>query len=222
MGSKVNPNLIRIGITKPCASRWFARGKGFAKNLFQDFRIRKFLRKKLREAGIIEIGIERKSDMTHIAIVSSRPGVIIGRQGESIEKLKKDLQKEFSENFDVSIKEIKNPEQEAAHLADMVARQLERRFPFRRAAKNAVQRGMEAGAKGVKVQVSGRLNGADIARTEIFTKGKIPLHTFRADISYSHDEANTTYGVIGVKVWTFKGEVFKKKIEQIEKGSLAN
>lgn len=217
MGQKVNPNIIRIGITKSCDSRWFARKKQFTKNLHQDVAIRKYLKKHLKDAGIIRFEIERKSGMVHIDIYSSRPGVIIGRQGGSIEDLKKALRKEFKDNFDISIKEVKNPDTEAAHLADMIARQIEKRFPFRRAAKNAISKAMEAGAKGVKVEVSGRLGGAEIARRESYSEGKIPLHTFIADISFSNDEAHTTYGIIGVKVWTFKGEVFKKRIEQIER-----
>lgn len=215
MGQKVNPNIIRIGITKSCDSRWFATKKQFTKNLHQDIKIRAYLKKKLKEAGLIRIEIERKSGMVHISIYSSRPGVIIGRQGGSIEELKLSLKKDFKDNFDVSIKEVKNPDTEAAHLADMIARQIEKRFPFRRALKNAISKGMESGAKGVKVQLSGRLGGAEIARTEMASEGKIPLHTFRADISFAQDEAHTTYGLIGVKVWTFKGDVFKKKMEHI-------
>lgn len=209
MGQKVNPNVIRIGITNSWKSRWYAKGKNFAKNLKKDFDLRKFLKDKLKEAGIINIEIERRNEMTHISILSSRPGVIIGRQGESIDDLKKTLQKKFNENFDVSIKEVKKPELEAANLADMVARQLEKRMPFRRAIKGAIQKGIEAGARGVKVQVAGRLGGVDIARTETASEGKIPLHTFRADISFAQDTANTTFGAIGVKVWVFRGEVFK-------------
>jgi len=218
MGQKVNPKIIRIGITQPCASRWFARGDNFAKNLHQDLKIRKFLQNKLKDGGITRIDIERKSAATHITIFSSRPGVIIGRKGSSIEELKKTLRDNFKENFDLSIKEIKKPELEAAFLTDTIARQLEKRFPFRRAAKGAISKAMEAGAKGVKVQVAGRLGGTEIARTETFTQGSIPLHTFRADISYHFDRARTTYGVIGVKVWVFRKEVFKKRIQQIEKG----
>ncbi len=214
MGQKVNPNVIRIGITSKWQSRWFAKGKNFAKNLKKDYELRKFLKNKLKEAGIIRIEIERKNEMTHISIYSSRPGVIIGRQGESIDDLKVLLQKTFRENFDVSIKEIKKPELEAGNLADMIGRQLEKRMPFRRAAKMAIQKGIEAGAKGVKVQVGGRLGGVDIARSETFSEGKIPLHTFRADISYAQDTANTTFGAIGIKVWVFRGEVFKKKFEE--------
>jgi small subunit ribosomal protein S3 len=216
VGQKVNPNLMRIGITTSGMSRWFASKKNFAKNLFADFKIRQFLKKELASAGLISVEIERKSGSTTIKISAARAGVIIGRSGDAIEKLKKTLRQKFGENFDVVVKDQKNSESEAAFLADMVARQLEKRFPFRRAGKTALQKGMEAGAKGVKVQVSGRLGGADIARTETFTKGKIPLHTFRADISFALNEAHTTYGIIGVKVWTFKGEVFGKNKTGVE------
>ena len=209
MGQKVHPNGLRIGITRTCDSRWFARGRAFAQNLKKDIDIKKFLNKKLKEAGIIRIEIERKNEMTHISIYSSRPGVIIGRQGGSLDELKGVLRRHFHENFDVSVKEVKKAEIESAFLADMVARQLERRMPFRRAAKMAMQKGIEGGAKGVKIRVAGRLGGAEIARSESFAEGKVPLHSFRADISYSHDEANTTYGVIGVAAWVFKGDVFK-------------
>jgi len=222
MGQKVNPNSIRLGVIRTWDSRWFARRKDFTKNLHQDLNIRDFLKKKLKDAGIIKIEIERKSGLAHITITSSRPGVIIGKQGSSIEELKKSLSIKFNENFDVSIKESKKPEQEAAYLADMIARQLEKRFPFKRAAKNAISIAMEAGARGVKVGVAGRLGGAEIARSEMFSEGKIPLHTFRADISYALDEAHTPYGIIGVKVWTFKGEVFKKKLGKVEKESHEN
>jgi small subunit ribosomal protein S3 len=218
MGQKVNPNIIRVGITKPGKSRWFARKKGYTKNLHQDIQLRKFIKDELKEAGIIETEIERKSGLIHIIISSSRPGVIIGREGSSIDKFKAKLNRKFNDNFDVTIKEVKNAEQEAAHLADMIARQIEKRFPFRRAMKNAISKAMESGVKGVKIQLGGRLGGAEIARSEKASKGKIPLHTFRADISYAQDEANTTYGVIGVKVWTYRGDIFKKRVEQLDKG----
>ncbi|MCT4592039.1 MAG: 30S ribosomal protein S3 [Candidatus Gracilibacteria bacterium] len=209
MGQKVNPTSIRIGITQNWSSRWFARGKVFAKNIKKDLEIRNYLAKKLQEAGLIRVEIERKNELIHLDIYSSRPGIIIGRQGDSIEALKSDLKKTFNDNFDVSIKEIKKPELEAGNLADFVGRQLERRMPFRRVAKMAIQKGMEAGAKGVKVQMSGRLQGAEIARTETFSEGTVPLHTFRADISYATDTARTGFGAIGIKVWVFRGEIFK-------------
>lgn len=205
--------VMRLGITKTWDSRWFARGKDFATNLLKDYRLRRFLEKKLKEAGLIRIEIERRNGIAHVSVYSSRPGVIIGRQGGSIDDLKAKLKAEFHENFDVSIKEVKKPELEAANLADMVARQLEKRTPFRRAAKMAIQKGMESGARGVKVLVSGRLGGAEIARREVFSEGTVPLHTFRADISFAQDTAHTPYGAIGAKVWVFRGNVFKKKAE---------
>jgi len=208
MGQKANPNDVRLGITYKWPSRWFATKKGFAKNLLQDVKIREYLHQKLKDASIGRIEIERTNTHTSVAIFSSKPGVIIGRSGTAIDDLKKALFHKFGEHFDVSVKEIKNPDLDAEVLAESVAYQISNRVAFRRAAKMAVKKAMEAGAKGIKVEVSGRLNGAEIARREFFLEGKIPLQTFRADISYSSRRAETTYGTIGIKVWIFRGEVF--------------
>ena len=212
MGQKANPIDIRLGITTTWPSKWFADGKNYAKYLHQDLAIRKYLEEKLKDASIARIEIERGSSITTIGIYSSKPGVIIGRSGTAIEDLKKELYRIFRENFDVNIKEVKNPDLDARILADGVARQIEKRVAFRRAAKSAIQRATESGAKGIKIQLGGRLAGADIARTELFKEGNIPLHTFRADISYAADRAETTYGTIGVKVWVYRGDVFKTKL----------
>ncbi len=219
MGQKVNPTDIRLSIINTWPSRWFALGRGFQKNLMEDIAIRNYLESKLVDAGVSQVEIERSSSQTSVIIFSSKPGVIIGRSGTAIEDLKKDLKLKFNTNFDVNIRELKNPDTDAAILADSVAQQISRRIAFRRAAKSAVRKGMEGGAKGVKVEVSGRLNGAEISRREFFLEGKIPLQTFRADISYASKRAETTYGTIGVKVWVFRGEVFRdrvtKKLEEV-------
>lgn len=211
MGQKANPNDIRIGITNTWPSRWYAGKKGFQKYLLQDINIRKYLGKKLKDAGVAKIQIERNNANTSVTIYSSKPGMIIGRSGTAIEDMKGELHKKFGEHFNVNVKELKNSELDATILADLVARQMEKRVAFRRATKAAVRKAMDAGAKGIKVEVSGRLGGADIARKEFVTEGKIPLQTFRANISYATDRAETTYGTIGVKVWVFKGEIFKDR-----------
>lgn len=203
---------MRVGIIQPWPSRWFATKKNFAKKLLQDIKIRNYLEKKLRDAAVSKIEIERTSSHISVIIFSSKPGVIIGRSGDSIDGLKTELFRKFNTRFDVVIREVKNPDIDARLLADSVARQIEKRIAFRRAAKSAVRKAMEGGAKGVKVLVSGRLGGAEISREEFYTEGKIPLQTFRADIDYATDRAETTYGTIGVKVWVFKGEVFKDRL----------
>lgn len=212
MGQKVNPNDIRIGIINTWPSRWFALGKGYQKNFLEDIALRKYLETRLVDAGLSKIEIERSSSQISIIIFSSKPGVIIGRSGTAIEDLKKDLSIKFNNNFDVNIREIKNPDTDAEILAGSVAEQIVRRIAFRRAAKSVVRKAMDAGAKGVKVEVNGRLNGAEISRTEFFLEGKIPLQTFRADISYASKRAETTYGTIGIKVWVFRGEVFRDRL----------
>lgn len=212
MGQKVNPNDIRIGIINTWSSRWFALGKGYQKNFLEDLAIRDYLNKKLSEASVSSIEIERSSSQVTVIIFSSKPGIIIGRSGTAIEDLKKELSQKFNNHFDVNIREVKNPDTDAEILAGSVAEQIVRRVAFRRAAKSAVRKGMDAGAKGVKVEISGRLNGAEISRTEFFLEGKIPLQTFRADISYASKRAETTYGTIGIKVWVFRGEVFRDRL----------
>jgi len=212
MGQKANPIDMRLGITTTWASTWFASGKKYAKNLHTDLRLRSYLEKKLKHAGIAKIEIERGTAITAVSIFSAKPGVIIGRSGTAIDDLKQDLYRKFGENFEVNIREVKNPDANARIVAENVARQIEKRIAFRRAGKSAVQRAMESGAKGIKVQMSGRLAGADIARSESFKEGNVPLHTFRADIGYAMERAETTYGTIGVKVWIYGGDVFKQKV----------
>jgi small subunit ribosomal protein S3 len=214
MGQKANPNDIRVGITTKWPSRWFATGKDYSAKLLQDMNIRKFLGERLKEASVARVEIERTSANISVSIFSSKPGVIIGRSGTAIEDLKKELNRTFNENFEVNIKEVKNPDLDAEILAESVAFQISRRVAFRRAAKGAIRKAIEAGAKGIKVEISGRLNGAEISRREFFLEGKIPLQTFRADISYSSRRAETTYGTIGVKVWVFRGEVFKDRLQK--------
>mgnify|MGYP000420823933 CR=1 FL=1 len=214
MGQKVNPNDIRLGITNTWPSRWFALGKGYQKNLMEDIAIRNYLESKLVDAGVANIEIERSSSAISVIIFSSKPGVIIGRSGTAIDDLKVELKQKFGHNFDVNIRELKNPDTDADILAESVAQQITRRIAFRRAAKSAVRKAMEANAQGVKVEISGRLNGAEISRREFFLEGKIPLQTFRADISYASKRAETTYGTIGVKVWVFRGEVFRDRVKK--------
>ena len=211
MGQKVSPIGLRMGINKTWESKWFADNKDFAKFLDSDVKIRKFLENKLKDASVSSILIERNSTKTDIIINTAKPGVIIGHGGDEIEKLKKELSKLVKENIQISIKEIKNPDLDAALVAENIARQIEGRVSFRIAQKRAIRNTLKAGAKGIRTSVSGRLGGADMARTEGYTEGTIPLHTLRADIDYAHKEANTTYGKIGVKVWIYKGEILQEK-----------
>ena len=211
MGQKVSPIGLRVGINKTWESKWYAGNKDFAKFLNNDVKIRRFLEKKLKDAAVSSILIERNPKMTNIIINTAKPGVVIGHGGDEIEKLKKEISKLVSENIQISIKEIKNPDLDAALVAENIARQIEGRVSFRIAQKRAIRNTMKAGAKGIKTSVSGRLGGADMARTEGYTDGIIPLHTLRADIDYAHKEANTTYGKIGVKVWICKGEILPAK-----------
>lgn len=211
MGQKVSPIGLRMGINKTWESKWFAEKKDFAKFLDSDVKIRKFLENKLKDASVSSILIERNSTKTEVVINTAKPGVIIGHGGDEIEKLKKELSKLVKENIQISIKEIKNPDLDAALVAENIARQIEGRVSFRIAQKRAIRNTLKAGAKGIRTSVSGRLGGADMARTEGYTEGTIPLHTLRADIDYAHKEANTTYGKIGVKVWIYKGEILPAK-----------
>ena len=213
MGHKVNPIGIRLGITRDWASKWYADSRTFPIYLDADFRIRKFLRAKLAEASVSLIQIERPARKAHITIHTARPGVVIGKKGEDIESLRVGvarLMKMPVTDVRLNIAEIRKPELDAYLVAEGIAQQLERRVMFRRAMKRAVTNTMRLGALGVKVRVSGRLNGAEIARSEWYREGRVPLHTFRADIDYGLAEARTTFGVIGVKVWIFRGEVFEK------------
>lgn len=214
MGQKVNPNILRIGITKTWDSKWFSQGKKFTKLLHQDIQIRNFLRKKLKEAAVSKIEILRSANQIVINIHSAKPGSIIGLQGESVEALKKDLEKLCGDRVEINIKEVKKPALSAQLLAESIAQQIEKRVSYRRAAKMGIDKALESGALGAKIFVSGRLNGVEIARSEFFTKGKVPLHTLRADIEYAYTPAVTAYGTIGVKVWIYKGLVFKKNTQQ--------
>jgi len=213
MGQKVNPIGIRLGITRDWTSRWYAGKKQFPLHVHTDFRVREFLRKKLAEASVSRILIERAANKVNITIQTARPGIVIGKKGEDIEKLRQDTAKLLGRpmsDIRLNIAEIRKPELDAQLVADGIAQQIEKRVMFRRAMKRAVMSTMRSGALGIKIRLSGRLNGAEIARTEVSREGRVPLHTFRADIDYGLGEAHTTYGVIGVKVWVFKGEVFDK------------
>jgi small subunit ribosomal protein S3 len=213
MGQKVNPIGIRLGITRDWTSKWYAGKKQFPAHVHTDFRVREFLREKLADASVSRIQIERAAKKVNITIQTARPGIVIGKKGEDIEKLRQDTAKLLAmpiTDVRLNIAEIRKPELDAQLVADSIAQQIEKRVMFRRAMKRAVMSTMRSGALGVKVRVSGRLNGAEIARTEWYREGRIPLHTFRADIDYGLSESRTTYGVIGVKVWIFKGEVFDK------------
>lgn len=213
MGQKVHPNGIRLGITKPWISTWFA-DKNYAKFLHNDWEIREFLTKKLKNASVSKIVIERPAKSIRITVHTARPGVVIGKKGEDVEKLRQQISNFSGTPAQINIAEIRKPELDAQLVAQSITSQLERRVMFRRAMKRAVQNAMRLGAKGIKVEVSGRLGGAEIARTEWYREGRVPLHTLRADIEYSTAEAHTTYGVLGVKVWIFKGEVLGGLPEQ--------
>ena len=210
MGQKVNPHGLRVGVIKDWDSKWYAEGD-FADCLVEDYQIRKFLKKKLYSAGVSKIEIERTSDRVKIIISTAKPGMIIGKGGSEIEKVRAELQKMTTKKVVVDIKEIKKVDREAQLVAENIAQQLENRITFRRALKSCMGRAMKSGAKGIKACCSGRLGGADMARTETYSEGTIPLHTLRADIDYGFAEADTTYGKIGVKVWVYKGEVLPKK-----------
>lgn len=220
MGQKVNPNGIRIGITHSWPSTWFARGKKFRVLFIQDVQIRRYITKKMKEAGISQIDIDRNKKTT-IVIHTSKPGVIIGKQGAAIELLRKDLEHKFGGSFEVNIQEIRSPDTEAAVIAETIQGQIERRMPYRRAAKMAIEKAMQSGALGIKISVSGRLNGAEIARSEYFREGNVPLQTLRADVQLATRHAVTGYGTIGVQVWVYKGMVFKK-VQQMQSATLSS
>jgi small subunit ribosomal protein S3 len=216
MGQKVNPVGIRLGIVKDWASRWYASSKEFSDTLIADIRVREYLRKKLSQAGISRIQIDRPARNARVVIYTARPGVIIGKSGKEVENLRDEISKIVKVPVHVSIEEVRKPEIDAKLVAESVAQQLERRIMFRRAMKRAVTTALRSGALGIKISVSGRLGGSEIARTEWYREGRVPLQTFRADIDYALAEAFTTYGVIGVKVWIFKGEVIGDKTAQPE------
>lgn len=207
MGHKVHPTGIRLGIVKPWSSTWFANTQEFADNLYGDYKVREFLRKRLANASVSQINIERQTKSIRVTIYTARPGIVIGKKGEDVEKLRNEIAKIAGVPAQVNIAEVRKPELDAKLVADNIASQLERRVMFRRAMKRAVQNAMRQGAQGIKVEVSGRLGGAEIARSEWYREGRVPLHTLRADIDYDASEAHTTYGIIGVKVWIFKGEI---------------
>jgi small subunit ribosomal protein S3 len=216
MGHKVHPIGIRLGIARDWNSKWFATKKDFANYLIADIKVRDMLRAKLAQAGISRIQIERPAKTARITIHTARPGVVIGKKGEDIEKLRHEASVLMGVPTHVNVVEIRKPETDAQLVAESIAQQLERRIMFRRAMKRAVQNAMRLGALGIKVNVAGRLNGAEIARTEWYREGRVPLHTLRADIDYGFAEAKTTYGIIGVKTWIYKGEVFDLYAPQAE------
>ncbi|MBR3275333.1 MAG: 30S ribosomal protein S3 [Eubacterium sp.] len=210
MGQKVNPHGLRVGIIKDWDSRWYAEGN-FADNLVEDYKIRKFLKARLYSSGVSHIEIERASDRVKVIIFTAKPGVVIGKGGQEIEKVKTELSKLIKKRVFIDIKEVKRPDKDAQLVAENIALQLENRVSFRRAMKSTMQRTMRAGALGIKTSVSGRLGGADIARTEFYSEGTIPLQTLRADIDYGFAEADTTYGKVGVKAWIYNGEILPSK-----------
>ena len=220
MGQKVNPISLRIGVNKDWDSKWFAGNKDFSKYLENDIKIRKYLNKKLREAAVASIIIERNEKRCDVTIHTAKPGVIIGKGGEDIEKLRNELKKLVKEEVYVSIVEVKNPDLNAQIVAQNLALQIEARASFRAVQKRAIRNAMKAGAKGIKTMVSGRVGGAEMARNEGYTEGTVPLHTIRADIDYGTAEALTTYGIIGVKVWIYKGEILPANKEL--KGDVKN
>lgn len=206
MGQKINPIGFRLSVTRDWSSRWFANSKAFSDMLRDDIAVRDYLKKKLAHASVGRVVIERPAKNARVTVFSARPGVVIGKKGEDIEHLKQDLQRRMGVPVHVSIEEIRKPEIDAQLIADSIAQQLEKRIMFRRAMKRAMQNAMRLGAQGIKIMSAGRLNGAEIARTEWYREGRVPLHTLRAEIDYGTSEAKTTYGVIGIKVWVFKGE----------------
>lgn len=210
MGQKIHPTGFRLSVTRDWSSRWFANSKSFSSMLREDIAVREYLKKKLAHASVGRVVIERPAKNARVTVFSARPGVVIGKKGEDIEQLKLDLQRRMGVPVHVNIEEIRKPETDAQLIADSIAQQLEKRIMFRRAMKRAMQNAMRLGAQGIKIMSSGRLNGAEIARTEWYREGRVPLHTLRAEIDYGTSEAKTTYGVIGIKVWVFKGETMAR------------
>lgn len=218
MGQKVNPHGMRLGIIKDWDTKWYANDKNFSEYLIEDVKVRKFVKKKLYLAGISRIEIERAANKLKVNIHTAKPGLIIGKGGTGIDEIKKDIEKMTKRNVFINISEIKSPEVEAQLVAENIASQLEKRISFRRAMKQSMSRAMKSGSKGIKTAVSGRLGGAEIARSEHYHEGSIPLQTLRADVDYGFAEANTTYGKIGVKVWIYKGEVLPVKKDRKKEG----
>ena len=213
MGQKVNPHGLRVGIIKDWDSKWYADTKNeeFSNNLVEDYNIRKYLKKRLKDASISKIDIERTRDRVKVSVFTAKPGIVIGRGGAEVEKVRTEVQKLTAKKLFIDIKEIKRPDLDAQLVAENIAQQLENRISFRRAMKSCMQRTMKAGAQGIKTSVSGRLGGADMARKETYSEGTIPLQTLRADIDYGFAEADTTYGKVGVKTWIYHGEVLPAK-----------
>ncbi len=220
MGQKVNPNGLRIGITHMWPSTWFARGQRFRDFLLQDVAIKRHITGKSKEAGISKIEIER-GKRTRVSIFTSKPGVMIGKQGAAKDDLEKELTKKFGGNYEIDIQEVRTPDADADIIAETIQGQIERRMPYRRACKMAIEKGMSVGALGIKISVAGRLNGAEIARSDMFKEGNIPLQTLRADVVFAKRHAITKYGTIGVCVWVYKGMVFKK-VQQVQTATLTN
>ena len=218
MGQKVHPNGIRVGIIKDWSSKWYADSKDFGDNLVEDYKIRKFVKNKLFASGISKIEIERTAKFVKINVYTAKPGLVIGKGGNLAESLKEEIEKMINKQVNLNIVEVKDVDTNAQLVAENIAGQLERRISFRRAMKQCMQKAMKAGALGIKTSVSGRLGGADMARTEFYKEGTVPLQTLRADIDYGFAEANTTYGKIGIKVWIYKGEVLPSKKNKVEGG----
>lgn len=216
MGQKVNPNGFRLGIVKDWTAKWYTSSQDFADTLASDLKVRRFIKKRLSQASVSRIDIERPAKNAKITIHTARPGIVIGKKGADVEKLRQEVSEMMGVPVAVSIEEIRKPELDAQLVAENVASQLERRVMFRRAMRRAVTNSMRLGAQGIKINVAGRLNGAEIARTEWYREGRVPLHTLRADIDYGFAQAYTTYGVVGVKVWIFKGEIFTEQDQEPE------
>ncbi len=221
MGQKVHPIGIRLGIVKDWTSKWYANSSDYADNLYADLKVREFLKKKLSQASVSRIQIERPAKNARITIHTARPGIVIGKKGEDVEVLRREVGAMMGVPVHINIEEIRKPELDAQLVAESVAQQIERRIMFRRAMKRAVQNTMRLGAQGIKIRVGGRLNGAEIARSERYHEGRVPLHTLRADIDYGFAEALTTYGIIGVKVWIFKGEIFASESQEADANPVA-
>ncbi|MBA3996655.1 MAG: 30S ribosomal protein S3 [Candidatus Accumulibacter sp.] len=215
MGQKIHPTGFRLAVTRDWSSRWYANSQNFAGMLNEDVKVREYLKKKLKHASVGRVLIERPAKNARVTVYSARPGVVIGKKGEEIDQLRSDLQKIMGVPVHVSIEEIRKPELDAQLIADSIAQQLEKRIMFRRAMKRAMQNAMRLGAQGIKIMSSGRLNGAEIARREWYREGRVPLHTLRADIDYATSEAETTYGIIGIKVWVFKGEILNRNEQPV-------
>jgi small subunit ribosomal protein S3 len=213
MGQKVHPTGMRLGIVKQHTSIWYASGPAYRKNLHEDLQVRDYIQKKLSQASVSRIEIQRPAQTARITIHTARPGIVIGKKGEDVEKLRREVSQIMGVPVHINIEEIRKPELDAYLVAQNVAQQLERRVMFRRAMKRVMQNAMRLGAQGIKVRVAGRLGGAEIARSEIYHEGRVPLHTLRADIDYATAEAKTTYGILGVKVWIFKGEILEQSVE---------